>query len=132
MHDRKQLARLRTVERIERAARVAPLVDLQTPRQRGRAAVQLLVEVVPDSADRLRQHDSRRDRVAERGQRNPVATASDPRADAAKGYRAPDAQAAVPDPQRGTQAGAVGSEVSLPVDNDVIEPPAYQTERHRP
>ena len=90
---------------------VAPLVDLQAPRQRRRPAVQLLVEIVAEPADRLRQNDSRRDRVAERGQRNSPPPAPDPRADTTERHRAPDAQAAVPDPQRPDQTGTAVAEV---------------------
>ena len=51
-------------------------VDLESPRQRGRPAEQLLVEVVAPATDRLREHDARCDRVHER-EHVEVAPASD-------------------------------------------------------
>ncbi len=102
LHDERHLPRRDAVERmrVDVSGRVSPVEDLQTPRQRGFPAVELLVEIVPEPTDGLRQDDSRGNRVAEGRQRNSATPAGDPRADAAEGYRAPDAQAAVPDSQR--------------------------------
>ena len=111
---------------------VLPIVDLQRPRHVRRAAVQLLIEIVTQPADRLREDDPRRDRIAERGQRNTAQAARDPRADTAERHRAPDAQAAVPDPQRTEEPGTAFAEVLGPVRDDVIQPSADETERHRP
>src|SRR6476620_11881229 len=91
--------------------RVLALVDLQTPRQSPRPAVKLLIEVVPQPADRLRQNDSRRDRVTERRQRYAATAAADPCADAAERARTPDAEAAVPDSQRTQKPGTAVAEV---------------------
>src|ERR1700736_3824476 len=92
--------------RVDVSGGVAPIEDLQTPRQRGFPTVELLVEIVPQPTDRLRQDDSRCNRVGEGRQRNSATPAADPRADAAEGHRAPDAQAAIPDAQRRAGPGA--------------------------
>src|ERR1700758_3335356 len=91
--------------RVDVTGRISTVEDLQTPRHRGFPAVELLVEIVAEPANGLRQDDSRGDRVAEGRQRNPATPAADPRADAAEGHRAPNAQAAVPDSQRRPEAG---------------------------
>src|SRR5581483_10059964 len=71
--------------------------DLQAPGQRGRAAEQLLVEVVADPADALRHQQGGRDRVHELGRVDAVA-AQPPQADHGRQRdAAPDAEAAVPD-----------------------------------
>src|ERR1700736_3136438 len=132
MNHRDQLTRRDTVQRVERTTGVAAFEDLQAPRQRRRPSVQLLVEVVAQPANRLRQNDSRRNCIAESRQRNAVLATAYPRADAAKRHRAPDAKATVPDSQRPGQPRSVVTEVGLPVRDDVIEPAADQTERHRP
>ena len=132
VHDRDELARRHPVQVVQRTGSVASLVDFQAPRQRGLAAVELLVEVVPQSADRLRENDSRRDGVAEGRQRNAQAAACNPRTDAAERDRTPDAQAAVPDAQGPDQTGAALAEVLRPVGDDVVEPTADEAERHGP
>src|ERR1700741_4470556 len=106
-----QLARRDTVQRVERTVGVAALKDLKTPRQSRRSSVQLLVEIVAQPANGLGQNDSRCDRVTERRQRNALLPASDPRTNTAKCHRAPEAKAAVPDPQRPRQPRSVVTEV---------------------
>ena len=132
MDDGHQLPRGHAVERIPEPRRIAALVDLQAPRQGRRPPVQLLVEVVAQPADRLRQNDPRGDRIAERGQRYPPSPARDPGADPAERHRAPNAQSAIPDPECRAQPGAAGSEICRPVRHDVIDPPTDQPERHGP
>src|SRR3954470_13031714 len=127
-----QLARRRTVQRVERTGGVAALIDLEAPRQCGRSSVQLLIEVVAQPANGLRQNDSRCDRVTERRQRNAMLPASYPRTDAAQCHRTPDAEATVPDAKASRQPCTVVAEVCPPVRDDVIEPATDQAERHRP
>ena len=123
-----------TVERVhvDHARRVAAVEDLQTPRDSGLPAVQLLVEIVAEPADRLCQHDARRDGVAEGRQRNPPAPAGDPRAHAAECHRTPDAEAALPDPQCSAQSGPALAEVRPPVGDEVVEPASDEAERDGP
>ena len=110
-----------------------PAVEhLHAPRHRRLATVEFLVEVVAQPADRLRQDNARRHRVAEGGQRNSPAATRNPRPDTAQEDRAPDAQAAFPDPRRRADAGPAGAEVGLPVGRQVIQPATDQPERHRP
>ena len=106
-------------------------VDPQAPRQRGGCPVQLLVEVVPPPADRLREHQTGRQGVGEVGQPDPLAAAADPRPDRAERDRTPDPQAAVPDEQRPDRL-LPGREVQLRVGDHVIQPAADDPERHRP
>src|SRR4029079_18723848 len=100
VEDTHQLTCRHTVQRVESAAGIPPLIHFQAPRQGRRAPVQLLVEVIAQPANGLRQNDSRRDRVTERRQRNALLPAPDPRSDAAQGHRAPNAEAAAPEPTR--------------------------------
>src|SRR3954468_23069704 len=95
-----QLARRDTIQRVERTVDVAALIDFQAPWQSRLPSEQLLVEIVTQPADALRQNNSRRDRIPERGQRNASLAAPDPGADPAQRHRAPDAEAAVPNAQR--------------------------------
>ncbi len=134
LHDVRELARRDAVERmwVHVTGRIPTVEDLQTPRHRGFPAVELLVEIVPEPADGLRQDDSRGNRVAEGRQRNPATPAADPRADAAEGHRAPDAQAAVPDSERCPESGSPGAPIGLPIGSQVIQPAAQQSERHSP
>ena len=111
---------------------VAALVDHQSPRQIGRSPVQLLVEVVPDPADRLGQNDSWRDRIAERRQRYALPPTADPGADATQRDRTPDAQAALLDLERRQEARATGAEVCVPIGEDVVEPTTDQPKDYRP
>src|SRR5215212_3203689 len=126
-----QLARRDSVQRVERAVHVLALIDFQAPRQRRLASEQLLVEIVAQPANALRQNDSRRDRIAERRQRNASLATAYPRTDATERHRAPDAKAAVPDAQRARQSRSVVTEIGPPVGDDVIKPATDQTERHR-
>src|SRR5580693_7572919 len=100
---------------VDESSRVATVEDLQTPRHRSLATEKLLVEVVPDPADRLRENDAGCDRVAERRKRNPTTPAGDPGAHTAKGDGAPDSQAAVPDAQRRHRSRATLAEIRPPV-----------------
>src|ERR1700730_14322484 len=106
---------------VDESGRVATVEDLQTPRHRGLAAEQLLVEVVPDPSDRLRENDAGCDRVAERRKRNATTPAGDPGAHTAKGYGAPDSQSAVPNAQRRNRSGTTLAEVHPPAGRQVIE-----------
>ena len=118
--------------RIDHTGAIAALEDLQTPRQIGRPAVQLLVEVVAQPADGLGQDHPGCDGIAERGQRNSVPAAADPRADAAECDRTPDAQAAVPDSDGTGDARAALGEVGTPIGHQVVQATTDETERHRP
>ena len=69
-------------------------------------------------------------RVRERRERDALAPAADPGADAAERDRAPDAQAAVPDPERGP--GARPRRSRLVVGDHVVDPAADDPERDRP
>ena len=120
------------VEHVALARRVHAVVDDQAPRHVRLAAVQLLIEVIAQTPDRLGHDDARRDGVAERGQRNAALPAAQPRTDAAERDRTPDTEAAVPDPQCAHDSGATLTEVRRPVGDDVIEPAAHEAERHRP
>ena len=131
MHDRDRgVVDRDAAERVGDArGRVDPAVDLQPPRQRRRAAVELLVEPVAQTPDRLRGDDAGRDGVGEERQRHVPAPAADPRPDRAERDRPPDPQPAVPDLQRVDRV-ALGAEVGLPVRGDVVEPAPDQAERH--
>src|ERR1700722_18731633 len=117
---------------VDEPCRVATVEDLQTPRHRGLAAEKLLVEVVPDPADRLRENDAGCDRVAKRWKRNATTPAGYPGAHAAKGDGAPDSQSAVPDAQRRNRSGTTVAEIRPPVGRQVIQPPTDEAERHGP
>ena len=117
---------------VHHAGGIAPVEDLHTPRDGGLPAVQLLVEVVAQPADGLRQHDARSNGVTEGRQRNPPAAAGNPGTHTAEEDRAPDTEAALPDPQRGTDTSPARTEVGFPVGEQVIEPAADQPERHSP
>ncbi len=81
--------------RKRRCARRSP-----DPTQRWSASVQLLVEPVAESTDRLSQHDGRGDRVAETPAAGSRAGGNDPGADGAQRDCTPDAETALPDLQR--------------------------------
>src|SRR5690606_33445037 len=106
---------------------VAPFVDLESPRHRGLATVEFLVEPVAEASDGLRQQDRRGESVPEGRQRDPPPTAPDPRTERTEGNRTPDAEATLPDLQGVDRVVAV-SEVLLPVGGDVVEPPTDQAE----
>ena len=132
MDDTDHLARRHTVEGVTEPGSITAFVDLQAPRQGRRPAVQLLVEIVTQTSDRLRQDDARRHGISERGQRDSPSPAGDPRSDPAESHRTPDAQSAIPDPERRAQPGAAGPEVGGPVGHHVIDTATDQPERHRP
>src|ERR1700733_1439342 len=117
---------------IHESRRVATVEDLQTPWHRGLAAVKLLVEVVAEPADRLRENNAGGYRVAEGRQRNAATPASDPRAHTTKGDRAPDPQAAIPDAQRCARSRAAFTEIRPPIGGQVIQPAADESERNCP
>ena len=75
-------------------------VDLERPRQLGRAAEQLLVEVVAPPADRLRDDDAGTDRVEQRERVEVPAPGEDHHGEQAAAHRAPDREAALPDLER--------------------------------
>src|ERR1700733_10597366 len=109
---------------IHKSGRIATVEDLQTPRHRGLAAEELLVEVVPETADRLRENDAGRYRVGKGRKRNATTPAGDPRAHTAEGDGAPDPQAAVPDAQRRRRSGTTLAEIGPPIGCQVIQPTA--------
>ncbi len=107
-------------------------VDLQPPRQRGRRAVELLVEPVAPAADGLREGDAGRDRVGDRAHGDAALAHGQPDAEGAERDRAPDAEAALPDEQRlDGLLDRARAEVGLPVGDDVVEPAADQAEDDR-
>ena len=114
------------------AVGVDPLVDLQSPRHGGLAAVQFLVEVVAESTDGLGQQDRRGQCVAERRQFDAVVARADPGPQRTEQDRTPNAESAVPDLEGVDRVLGPVPEVGLPVGGDVIEPSADQAERHRP
>ena len=132
--DGRHLPGRHTVEgvHVDHSGPVPAVEDLHAPRHGGLPAVQLLVEIVAQPADRLRQHDPGGDGVTEGGQGNTLAAARDPRTDTAECDGAPDAQAALPYPQGGSHPGAAGPEVRLPVGHQVVDTPTDQAERDRP
>src|ERR1700733_4221902 len=111
---------------------VATVEDLQTPRHRCLAAEKLLIEVVPETADRLRENDAGGHRVGERGKRDATTSAGDPRTHTAQGDGTPDSQAAIPDAQRRSRSGTTLTEIGAPVGRHVIQPAADEPERHCP
>src|SRR6201996_3813671 len=118
--------------RVDVFRRVLAVEDLQPPRQRRLPAVELLVEVVTEPTDGLRQDDSRGDRISEGWKRDAAAPAAYPRADGTQRHRAPNSQTTVPDPQCRAESGAAGAPVGAPVRGQVIKPATDQSERHRP
>src|SRR5271156_731850 len=117
---------------IYESGRVTTVEDLQTPRHRRLAAEKLLVEVVPETADRLRENDAGGYRVAERGKRNAATSAGDPRAHTAQRDGTPDSQAAVPDAQRRDRSDTPLTEIGPPISCQVIQPTADEPERYGP
>ena len=134
LHDERHLPSRDAVERmwVDESRGVPAVEDLQAPRQRRFPAVKLLVEVVPETTDGLRQDQPRSNRVGECRQRNSVSPAADPGSDATEGYSAPDAQSAVPDPQCRAETRTARAPIGPPVGGQVIEPAANQPKRHRP
>src|ERR1700761_4123301 len=118
--------------RVHVSAGVAPVEDLQTPRHRGLATVEFLVEVISQPANRLGENDTGGDRVAERGKRNAATATGDPRTHTAQGDRTPDSQAAVPDTQCRAESRAAFTEISPPVGCQVVQPAPDKPERHGP
>ena len=106
-------------------------VDLQSPGQVGGAAEELLVEPVAPPTDGLRQRQPRGERVTEGRKRDPPPPAGDPRAESAEEDGPPDAEAAVPDPQR-VEGIAARAEVRLRAGHDVVDPATDDAERHGP
>src|ERR1700722_7943718 len=107
------------------------VVDLELPRQAGRAAVELIVEPVPPPADPLGRDDSGGGSVGEGRETNIFAATTYPRPDTAKGDRAPDAESAVPDLEGIDRMSALG-EVQLGIGDDVIQPTTDDPENNRP
>ena len=120
-----------TCQLIELAGRVHTLEDLEAPRDGGLATVQLLVEVVADTTDGLREQDSGRNRITERGHRNAASTAADPRTDAAEEHCSPDSEASLPHLEC-VEWLTVLAEISGPVGQNVVEPATDQTEGNGP
>ncbi len=103
-------------------------VDLQSPRQCGRPAEQLLVEVVAPPPDRLGQRQRRGDRVHDGGEVQIVAAHVDPCRQRASGDAPPDPEAALPDLQRVERMMGV----QLVVGRHVVDPGADQPPGHAP
>ena len=102
--------------------------DLETPRQRRRPAEQLLVEVVADPPDRLRDEQRRRGGVHEQRDVRAVAAQPPDADEGAGGDPAPDTKAPLPDcegppPVRRDFAPAGGQEVQAPADHARGEAP---------
>src|SRR3984885_15427241 len=117
---------------VDETCRVATVEDLQTPRHRRLAAEKLLVEIVPDPADRLRENDAGCDRVAERRKRNATTPAGDPGANTAEGDGPPVSRSPVPEAQRRNRSGTTLAEILPPVGRQVIQAPTDEAERHGP
>src|SRR5690349_3096269 len=117
---------------IDESGRIAAVEDLQAPRHGGLVAVKLLIEIVAEASDRLRENDAGCDCVAKRGQRYVPTPAGDPGAYPAEGDGPPDSQPAVPDAQRGNGSGTPLAEIRPPVGGQVIQPTADKPERHCP
>ena len=88
---RRQADRVRGVRRL----------DLQPPRQVGRLAVQLVVEVVAEPADRLGEQECRRQRIREAPEPDAGDPAPDEYTECAAEQRSEDRDAALPDVERG-------------------------------
>ena len=104
-------------------------VDLERPGDGSRLSIQLLVEVVADPAYRLSREKRGGYGVADRHETQPVVPRHEPGADPAERYRAPNAQAAVPD-GKSLKRVLVPAEVELMVGDDVVDPRADDSEDH--
>jgi hypothetical protein len=102
--------------------------DLEAPWQRCRAAEELLVEVVADPADGLRDEQAGGGGVQEGRDVGTAAAQHDQAGERAAGDAAPDAKAAFPDRQR--PPPVVGHLV--PTGGQVVDPPADQARRKAP
>ena len=93
MHDGGHLAGRDAVERVhvDDAGRITAIEDLHAPGDGGLSAVEFLIEVVAQPADRLRQHDARSNRIPEGRQWNSPAATGNPRSDTTEGDGTPDA-----------------------------------------
>src|ERR1700733_10948916 len=113
---------------VDESSRVATVEDFQTPRHRGLAAEKLLVEVVSDPTDSLRENDARCDRVAERRKRNATTPAGDPGAPPARGARPPTPRAPPQEPRRPIRPRPPPAKIRPPVGRQVIQAPADEAE----
>ncbi len=134
LHHDRDLPGRDAVERmnVDESGGIPTIENLQAPRHRGLAAVQLLVEVIPEPTDRLAHHHAWCDRVQEGRQWNSATTTADPGSNGAQGHCTPDTEAAIPDAQRRAQPGAAFAKVCLPVGAQVVQTPADQTKRDHP
>ncbi len=121
--------------RVERGARrhTTPcvevlFVDLERPRQIGRPAVQLLVEVVAPSSDRLREWDGGRRASGGDREGDPAAVRHVQSDRNTEQQPAGDPESALPDLR--DAAEVVGEEI--PVGGDVVEPGPDHAGEHRP
>src|SRR5581483_3069127 len=105
---------------IDEPGRIAPIENLQPPRHRGLAAVELLVEIIPQSADSLREDNAGGDGIAKGRKRNSATATGDPRPHTAEGDRTPDAQTAIPNTQRGNHSRAAFAEIRPPISRQVV------------
>src|SRR5206468_7580060 len=103
-------------------------VDLQAPRKARRPAEQLLVEVVADPADRLRDEDRRGGRVQHPGDIRPPPSQDPDPDDHPPGDAPPAPQAALPDRERPPP----GVRHLVPARDHVVEPPTDDPGRKAP
>src|SRR3954468_11228160 len=113
---------------VEVARRPVVAVDLEAPRQRGRAPVELLVEVVADTTDGLRDEQRRRRGIEKARHVGARATQAPDPGGRAQRDAAPDPQAALPDGERsppvvGDLVPARGQEVEPTADDPGRETP---------
>ena len=121
--------------RVEQGARGVPErqvgpVDLQAPGQGGGPAEQLLVEVVAEAPQRLRDQDRRGGGVVEGPQPQAAAAQQPDAGDDPEGDAAPDAQSPAPDLRDEGRVPA-RPEVGVRRGDHVVEPRADDADRHR-
>src|SRR5438105_14556052 len=125
-----ELVQERRVERRLRPVRVRPVRgrDLQPPRQRGRLPEQLLVPVVADPADSLREQEAGRDRVHHQPPAVPRAADDHGAGRHPERDPAPDAEPALPDRERAPPV----VRYLVPARDVVVEPRADDPEPDAP
>ena len=105
-------------------------VDLEPPRQRGLAAVELLVEPVAQTPDGLGHQQRRGHGIGQQRHRVVLVPAPAPGGQRAEQDAAPDAQAAVPDAYH-LHRIAVGAEEPFGRGDDVVDARADDARQHR-
>jgi hypothetical protein len=106
-------------------------VDLEAPGQVGGPTEQLLVEVVSEAADDLREQQAWGQCVGEGSDQDAVTAAVEPRTHESTCDRTPDPETAPPDLERLDRIAA-RAEVELVVGGDVPQPRTDQARRDRP